>query len=167
MSIFKRDAGPQKSAAPTAGVVPPASSPTYKLRSTAELLAEKARLARGAQQNVQEKVRIGVQQVRPTPPPSEACRRSGATQRFTTTPLLTHDPVACAQAGLLNLARMWLAADAPMRAIHTYLEVLTRYPDTQVAADAVADLVELSEKLAGEGQFHAALGIYDHLEYLA
>jgi hypothetical protein len=76
------------------------------------------------------------------------------------------DPVVAAQTGLLNLAWRWQQAGAPIRAIHTYVELLTRYPDTPAAAAAVADLVELSEKLAHEGQFHTALGIYDQLEEL-
>jgi len=67
----------------------------------------------------------------------------------------------------LSLACRWQEAGAPIRAIHTYIELLTRYPDTAAAAAAVSDLVELSEKLADQGQFHIALAIYDHLEYLA
>jgi hypothetical protein len=46
------------------------------------------------------------------------------------------------------------------------VELLTRYPDTPAAGAAVSDLVELSEKLVGEGQFHTALAIYDQLERL-
>jgi hypothetical protein len=76
------------------------------------------------------------------------------------------DPVAATQAGMLNLAWRWQEAGAFIRAIHTYVELLTRYPDTPGADAAVADLVELSEKLVEHGQFHTALAIYDHLEEL-
>ena len=82
-------------------------------------------------------------------------------------PLDPSNPAACAQAGLLSLAWRWQDAGAPIRAIHAYVELLTRYPDTPAAAAAVTDLVELSEKLVEEGQFHTALAIYDHLEQLA
>jgi hypothetical protein len=78
----------------------------------------------------------------------------------------TFDPSRCAQAGLLNLAWSWQQAGAPIRAIHAYMQVLTRYPGSAGAAAAVADLVELSDKLADQGQFHIALGIYEELEEL-
>jgi TolA-binding protein len=75
--------------------------------------------------------------------------------------------VAHIQSGLLSLARRWQEDGSSHRAIHAYVELLTRYPETPAAAAAISDLVELSESLAREGQFHAALGIYDHLEQLA
>jgi hypothetical protein len=46
------------------------------------------------------------------------------------------------------------------------MQVLERYPDTAAAAAAVSDLVEISDILAHEGQFHTALAIYEHLEEL-
>ena len=76
------------------------------------------------------------------------------------------DRMAATQAGLLKLAWKWQEAGAPIRAIHTYIELLTRYPDTPGADAAVADLVELSDILTEQGQFHTALAIYDHLEEL-
>jgi hypothetical protein len=156
-------------------------------------LAEKLRMAGEALQRMQESVQGGVQgslkgglqgsvqgnlevavQRRRTAPssatrvrrssaqrPAEAARapRTQAHQPF--------DPMRAAQAGLLSLAWSWQEAGAPIRAIHTYVELLTRYPGTPAAAAAVADLVKLSEKLSAEGQFHTALTIYDHLECLA
>jgi TolA-binding protein len=74
--------------------------------------------------------------------------------------------VAATQAGMLNLAWKWQEAGSPIRAIHTYIELLHRYPDTPGAAAAVADLVALSEILTKQGQFHTALAIFDHLEEL-
>jgi hypothetical protein len=76
----------------------------------------------------------------------------------------TFDPLRAAQTGLLKLAWSWKQAGAPIRAIHAYMELLFRYPDSAAADAAVADLVELSDALVSEGQFHTALAIYDHLE---
>lgn len=174
--FFKRqDPGKQSSAAsaptPAPGVVPPPASPTYSMRppeGATAVVAEKMRMVRGAQESVQERVRIAVQRSRTTvAPTNDVCRRLA--QQSTATPwtaVPTHDLSACAQAGLLNVARTWREADAPIRAIHTYVELLTRYPDSPAAAEAVADLVELSEELAGEGRLHAAFGIYEYLEDL-
>ncbi len=81
-------------------------------------------------------------------------------------PRQMYDPVAATQAGLLNLAWKWQEAGAPIRAIHAYMQVLIRYPDSPGAEAAVADLMELSDKLATQGQFHTALAIYEHLEHL-
>jgi len=74
------------------------------------------------------------------------------------------DPEQLTQAALLNIAWSFQQAGAPIRAIHTYLELLDRYPDTAAADAAVADLADLSGKLAQAGQFHMALGIYYQLE---
>ena len=74
--------------------------------------------------------------------------------------------MAAAQTGLLNLAWSWQKSGAPIRAIHTYVQLLSRYPGTPAAAAAVADLVELSETLANQGQFHTALAIWEQLEEL-
>jgi hypothetical protein len=81
-------------------------------------------------------------------------------------PRQTFDAVRCAQSGLLNLAWAWQEAGSPIRAIHAYMQVLQRYPHTAAADAAVADLVEISDKLAMQGQFHTALAIYDQLEEL-
>lgn len=147
------------------GVVPPPAAPMYSMRvpeptlrleADAEIsLGDGARRTKEAQQSARELAQASALAAQ------RAKRRS---------PRLRHrrffDPVVAAQTGLLNLAWRWQQAGAPIRAIHTYVELLTRYPDTPAAAAAVADLVELSEKLAGEGQFHTALGIYDQLEEL-
>jgi hypothetical protein len=77
------------------------------------------------------------------------------------------DPVAYAQAGLLHLAWSWQASGAPLRAIHTYMQLLNRYPGTPAASAAVADLVELADILAEQGNFHTALSIYDQLAEMA
>jgi hypothetical protein len=148
------------------GVVPPPAAPIYSMRPP-----ESARTT--TQETVQERLRVAVQRAgtavsvegvrrRAVPPAPRAPARqlpTGSRQSF--------DPIRCAQAGLLNLAWSWQEAGSPIRAIHTYVQVLTRYPDTHAAAAAVADLVELSDKLADQGQFHTALVIYEHLERLA
>jgi hypothetical protein len=145
------------------GVVPPPAAPIYSMLppepapraegNAQSLVAEKTKVARGAQQSVEERVRVAVQRASPA---TGVRRRPPARTAF--------DPVAATQAGLLNLAWRWQEAGAPIRAIHAYMQVLHRYPGSPGADAAVADLVELSDKLAGKGQFHIALGIYDHLE---
>jgi hypothetical protein len=165
------------------GVVPPAAAPMYSTRppepaATAQApaetpLAEKVRAARETQERVKEKVRVAVQRARSSVTPT---RGSGAARRPTQSgpPMVPRvarpvgfDPQSYAQVGLLNLAWRWQDAGAPIRAIHAYMEILSRYPGTPAAAAAVSDLVQLSEKLAEAGQFHTALAIYDQLECLA
>lgn len=170
---------PSPSAPP--GVVPPPAAPMYSMRppQTAARVeadvegsvAERTRVAREAQQSAKERVRLAVQRARSTlAPPPGARNRSpqGAAPIVQCAPPTRQqfDSAAFAQTGLLNLAWAWQAAGAPIRAIHTYVELLTRYPDSAAANAAVSDLVELSEKLASEGQFHTALAIYDELERL-
>ena len=46
------------------------------------------------------------------------------------------------------------------------MQLLDRYPGTDAADAAVADLVELSDRLAQQGQYHIALAIYEQLEQL-
>jgi hypothetical protein len=164
----------------TTGVVPPAAAPMYSMRppesgaaerDTGSLIAERVRTGRGTQENVQDRLRIALQRTRMASSQAKAGRgRPQAPVGTRTMQSPTHvsfDPVRAAQTGLLNLAWSWQEAGAPIRAINAYLQVLLRYPDTPAAAAAVADLVELSDKLAGAGQFHTALVIYDHLEQLA
>ena len=178
MSIFKRSSGDaqQTGTAPSPantapGVVPPPAAPMYSMRP-AESVAERVRMARDAQMRARASVQAGIRGATQRPATATACvvtsRSHGApaTPR-TMPPLDPSNPAACAQAGLLSLAWRWQDAGAPIRAIHAYVELLTRYPDTPAAAAAVTDLVELSEKLVEEGQFHTALAIYDHLEQLA
>ena len=194
MSIFKRtapdvqqatapssQAGTETLMAPgaTPGVVPPAAAPIYSTRPAEparvesepeSVVAEKVRVAREAQQSAQERVRVAVSRARgPVAAPGVQRRRvvpaAAATPMAPSTALL--DPQATAQTGMLHLAWRWQEAGAPIRAVHTYVELLRRYPGTAAAAAAVTDLVNLSEKLANEGQFHTALAIYDHLEELA
>ena len=172
---------PQTPAAP--GVVPPPAAPVYSTRppestqrfelDTGSLVAEATTKQSESQQSVQKSVRVAVQRRRTASAPGNSVVRRPA-QPPATAPAWaaqTHgrqsfDPSRCAQAGLLNLAWSWQEAGAPIRAIHAYMKVLTRYPGTAGAAAAVADLVELSDKLADQGQFHIALGIYEELEQL-
>jgi hypothetical protein len=178
MSIFKRSSGDvqQTIAAPSAeagpeagqpkfvppaqgaapGVVPPPAAPIYSTRPRTS--TPNGAAAGVAMQRASSASRVSGERGRPRPVAHVMAR---------TRPHTPPDPSACAQAGLLNLAWRWQEAGAPIRAIHTYVELLTRYPGTPAAATAVAELVDLSEKLAGEGQFHTALAIYDHLEHLA
>ena len=162
---------------PAPGVVAPPAAPLYTMRrpdsdagDAQRSVAEKVRMAREAQQSVRERVRLAVQRAKGTVSPGRTARAQSTQPCAPAMPLSPNrsfDSGACVQNGLLNLAWQWQQAGAPIRAVHTYVELLTRYPDTPAANAAVTQLVELSEKLAREGQFHAALVIYDHLEQLA
>jgi hypothetical protein len=135
------------------GVVPPPAAPIYSMRPPRLVPRANAEEERARTEN-----------------PRRTRAAKQRTQSRATTPASEHlhefDPVAAAQAGMLNLAWRWQEAGAPIRAIHTYMELLSRYPDTPGADAAVADLVELSDKLVEQGQFHTALAIYDQLEEL-
>lgn len=166
----------------TPGVVPPPAAPIYSMqpaetaqRADAAARASASGAARAnAEVPVRTKVevegRLAAQSVRASATqaaqrkPQQAVRAAipakpaPARQGF--------DPSRATQAGLLNLAWKWQEAGSPIRAIHAYMELLCRYPDTAGAEAAVADLVALSDKLAEQGQFHTALAIYDQLEEL-
>ena len=195
MSIFKRSSGEVQNAgtappfvAPSAapGVVPPPAAPLYSTRQpgsaprldgdVASSVADNVRMAREAQLRARASVQAGVRGAVPRtrvarcPAPGVDTRWSQQTAAPTTraaqSPADQPFAASCTQAGLLNLAWSWQQAGAPIRAIHAYLELLSRYPDTEAADAAVADLVELSGKLVDEGQFHIALGIFEQLEEL-
>jgi hypothetical protein len=164
---------PRATAAP--GVVPPPAAPIYSMRAP-EPPIEKATPPREAQRPVQVSVEpataVAAQRARPTAAPVTTVAKRPAQQPpvarrapRTMTPQ-AFDPVRCAQTAMLNLAWSWQQAGAPIRAIHTYMEILHRYPDSAAADAAIADLADLSAKLANEGQFHTALGIYYQLEEL-
>jgi len=172
---------PAQQAAP--GVVPPPAAPIYSMRppeaaqrvDVAVKSGDKPRVAADAQLKtrveVEEGVRIAARATRPVTAPSPFAQRSQ--QRFAvpsgkkTEPARQgFDPSRAAQAGLLNLAWRWQESGSPIRAIHAYMELLCRYPDSASADAAVADLVALSDKLTEQGQFHTALAIYDQLEEL-
>lgn len=174
------------------GVVPPPAAPLYSTRPPesgprvefdAEVaLAGSAGLGRGGQQRTQEFVieaaRAGrrrelpaaVQRARAASGAQEegnrVAQRSVSPRPAPRARLHHFDPAAAAQAGMLHLAWQWQQAGSPIRAIHTYLELLARHPGTPAAAAAIADLVALSDKLAEDGHFHIALGIYEELEAL-
>lgn len=143
----------------TPGVVPPPAAPVYSMRppeptqrvdaAAPNSATESANRAKTAQHVATRAVQRPAPYA-PSAPPARQC----------------FDRVAATQAGLLKLAWKWQEAGAPIRAIHTYIELLTRYPNTPGADAAVADLVELSDILTEQGQFHTALAIYDHLEAL-
>ena len=159
---------PPRAAAP--GVVPPPAAPVYSMRpadgDANGSVADSARLAREAQ--LRGKTRVVAQRARAIASPAQAVVRR-TSQQPASPPQARHqfDPLRAAQTGLLDLAWSWQQAGAPIRAIHTYVELLCLYPDSAAADAAVADLVELSDKLATQGQFHTALRIYDHLEQWA
>lgn len=174
--------------AAAAGVVPPPAAPVYSMRpaesavrvddsaesSVATLVAEKLRATSEEQDSLQGSLRVAMQRTKTEVAPAQGVRRRPARPAAPLPPRLAHaqapqgfDPSRAIQAGLLHLAWRWQQAGSPIRAIHAYMELLMRYPDTEAAAAAVADLVDLSEKLAREGQFHTALAIYEHLEHLA
>ena len=147
------------------GVVPPPAAPIYSMRPPASAqrgdgLAMRARASAG----------VGLQRTRSAAMNVVAGRRQLTMQvssrAVPQTPGEQFDPERFAQAALLNIAWRFQQVGAPIRAIHTYLELLSRYPDSAAADAAVADLADLSGKLAEAGQFHMALGIYDQLEDL-
>jgi hypothetical protein len=169
---------PPPPAASAPGVVPPPAAPIYSTRVEGDAriqVGERVRMARdaqlSAQASIQAGVRVAVQRTRTAAPESMHLARRPvqlpvpmAARPETTSARQSFDPAAAAQAGLLNLAWSWQQAGAPIRAIHAYMDLLSRYPDTPTADAAVADLVELSEKLVQQGHFHIALGIYEEME---
>src|SRR5438552_2185295 len=76
------------------------------------------------------------------------------------------DPRAAAAAGLLRLGRNSKGIGAIHQAIHVYEEVLTRYPGTDAASAATAELVALAQTLEQQGKVHTAQKIFDDLEQL-
>jgi hypothetical protein len=128
-------------------------------------VAEKVRLAREAQ--LRGRDRLTARRARAAAS-TQVVRRQAVAQPSpvpATQPIRQgFDPLRAAQTGLLKLAWSWQKAGSPIRAIHAYMELLFRYPDSAAADAAVADLVQLSDTLTSEGQFHTALAIYDHLE---
>lgn len=166
------------------GVVPPPAAPIYSMRppesapraegNADSSMSDMFRRAKDAQQWAQDLAEEVIPAAAPRARPATSTAR-GSGRRWTArvapaAPRMRHhqgfDPVAATQTGLLNLAWHWQQAGAPIRAIHAYMELITRYPHSPAAAAAVADLVDLSEKLAHHGHFHIALGIYDQLEDL-
>ena len=79
-------------------------------------------------------------------------------------PNYLYDPQAAARAGLFRLASDWKEAGSTYQAMHAYMEVLIRYPQTGAAAAATEGLVDLANRLQKEGKFYAALNIYDKLD---
>jgi|SRR5690242_5292734 hypothetical protein len=169
----------QQAAAP--GVVPPPAAPIYSMRPPEPVQradvarsAEKPKVTTDAQVTTRVEVDAAVRRARATTPATSLSRqvqtsqqRRAATIAMPTEPARQgFDPSRAAQAGLLNLAWKWQEAGSPIRAIHAYMELLCRYPDSAGAEAAVADLVALSDKLTEQGQFHTALAIYDQLEEL-
>lgn len=141
------------------GVVPPPAAPMYSMRPPESAPGTDS----GADAVAAETMRMASTVATPA---TRARRRPLTRRPLRPAAQQPFDPKRCAQAGLLKLAWRWQEAGAPIRAIHTYMQVLTRYPHTAAAAAAVADLVELSEDLARHGHFHIALGIYEELEEL-
>ena len=165
------------------GVVPPPAAPIYSMRPSESApqadgyaessMAESFRRARDGQWEQEiavEAVMANGPRARMTTSAVRGVGRRRASRAAPSTPQPPHrhafDPLAATQAGLLNLAWRWQRAGAPIRAIHAYMELIARYPHAPAAGAAVADLVELSEKLAAEGHFHIAFGIYEELEEL-
>jgi hypothetical protein len=179
-----RAAAATQPAAP--GVVPPAAAPIYSMRpaepaqrveaAAKTALAERTTVTADAQVKTRvdvERARVVAQATRSTASPTQSAQRRTEQQSprlaAPATPVTARhgfDPSRAAQAGLLNLAWRWQEAGSPIRAIHAYMELLCRYPDSASADAAIADLVALSDKLTEQGQFHTALAIYDQLEEL-
>lgn len=143
------------------GVVPPPAAPVYSMRPPEPAARADNTAAAATSEDVKRaRAMAAIAQA------ARAAQRSTAVACPPAPPRHPFDRMAATQAGLLKLAWKWQEAGAPIRAIHTYIELLTRYPDTPGADAAVADLVELSDILTEQGQFHTALAIYDHLEEL-
>jgi hypothetical protein len=171
---------PPSPAASAPGVVPPPAAPIYSTRIEGDprsQVGERVRMARDAQlraqASIQAGVRVAVERTRTAAPESMRLARRPAqlpvpiaVRPETPWGRQSFDPLAAAQAGLLNLAWSWQEAGAPIRAIHAYMDLLSRYPDSPAADAAVADLVELSEKLTQQGHFHIALSIYEEMAEL-
>ena len=81
-------------------------------------------------------------------------------------PTYFYDPQSAARTGLLSLAAAWKEAGSTYQAMHAYIEVLTRYPQTGAAAAATEGLVDLANTLEKQGRFYAALDIFRKLETL-
>ena len=79
-------------------------------------------------------------------------------------PTYYYDPQAAARTGLLHLATEWKEAGGTYQAIHAYMEILTRYPQTGASAAATEGLVDLANRLEKQGMFYTALNIYQKLE---
>ena len=76
------------------------------------------------------------------------------------------DPRAAAAAGLLRLGRNSKDSGAIHQAIQAYTEVLVRYPTTDAANAATAELVAMAEDLERQGKVHTAMNIFNKLEQL-
>lgn len=165
-----------------AGVVPPQAAPIYSMQPAprAESDGDGAAMANSrVASEPQQPALPAPASAAPAQPakaaalPAPAMRRQAAPRQAPAIPQPVQpptrqqfDPARAAQAGLLNLAWSWQQAGSPIRAIHTYMELLARYPGSPAAAGAIADLVQLSSKLAEQGNFHTALSIFDDLEEL-
>ena len=157
---FMPPAAARPAAAP--GVVPPPAAPVYSMRPPEPAPRADTAAATAVSEDVKRARAMAAAQSMAT----RAARRTALAACPPAPSRHPFDRMAATQAGLLKLAWKWQEAGAPIRAIHAYIELLTRYPDTPGADAAVADLVELSDILVEQGQFHTALAIYDHLEEL-
>jgi hypothetical protein len=90
--------------------------------------------------------------------------REGGSASRPQNPTYFYDPQGAARAGLLRLATDWKEAGSAYQAMHAYMEVLRRYPQTGAAAAATEGLVDLANRLQKQGKFYAALNIYDKLD---
>ena len=96
--------------------------------------------------------------------PATRDRSNSPTRRQSQRPTYYYDPQAAARTGLLQLATAWRDAGSTYQAMHAYMEILNRYPQTGTAAAATEGLVELATNLEKQGMFYAALSIYEKLE---
>ena len=168
--------------AAASGVVPPLAAPVYSMAPAVpvpppppadeSVVIEAVTAPPETQRRVEQQVQVALQRasaagspapvVRSRPAPPRAPAPRSAPRR----PRQAFDPQAYAQAGMVNLAWAWSQSGSPIRAIHTYMQVLSRYPGTPAADAAVADLVAIADLLAEQGQFHTALSIYDKMDEL-
>jgi hypothetical protein len=81
-------------------------------------------------------------------------------------PGMYFDPHGAIRVGFLRLARKWKDTGQLYQAMHAYMIILQRYPDTAVADAAVEDLMELAESFEQEGKFYSAMNLFKKIEEL-
>lgn len=77
---------------------------------------------------------------------------------------LPPEAVVDVHGSILRMARAWQAAGHVNEAIHTYTELLTRYPGTFVAQEAAEELHLLAQSYEKQGKYHLARSLYEKLQ---
>src|SRR5215472_1772559 len=121
---------PPRNAAP--GVVPPPAAPVYSMRPAeserrVDTVADSS-MSDSARMALKAKSHLAAQRARPVAAPAQARKRQLQQPAPAPAPkraaLQGFDPIRAAQTGLLKLAWSWQSAASPIRAIHTYMELI-------------------------------------------